>query len=72
MILGPSLRLDPGGWAALHYFALLLLVLGIGLLIVHFVILVYEEPYLRSRFGTSYERYCQHVHRWIPGPPYRP
>jgi len=26
----------------------------------------YEEPNLRRRFGASYERYTQHVRRWIP------
>ena len=26
----------------------------------------YEEPYLRSRFGESYERYSREVGRWIP------
>ena len=26
----------------------------------------YEEPYLRSRFGVSYEAYTHQVGRWIP------
>jgi len=26
----------------------------------------YEEPYLRSRFGISYEAYTRQVGRWIP------
>ena len=26
----------------------------------------YEEPYLRSRFGASYEEYTRQVGRWIP------
>jgi protein-S-isoprenylcysteine O-methyltransferase Ste14 len=25
-----------------------------------------EEPGLRARFGTDYERYCRHVRRWLP------
>jgi protein-S-isoprenylcysteine O-methyltransferase Ste14 len=29
----------------------------------------FEEPYLRSRFGDSYDRYTQQVGRWIPGMP---
>ncbi len=33
----------------------------------HIVILVYEEPDLRARFGESYEQYCAHVRRWAPG-----
>lgn len=26
----------------------------------------YEEPYLRSRFGVSYEAYTKQVGRWLP------
>lgn len=26
----------------------------------------YEEPYLKSRFGASYERYTRDVGRWLP------
>jgi len=29
-------------------------------------VMLYEEPYLRRRFGESYERYTQTVGRWIP------
>jgi protein-S-isoprenylcysteine O-methyltransferase Ste14 len=29
-------------------------------------VIVYEEPYLRSRFGVSYEAYTKQVGRWIP------
>src|SRR5713101_2489823 len=35
------------------------------LLFFAFVVL-YEEPVLRRKFGESYERYCDHVPRWIP------
>ena len=38
--------------------------------IIHFVVLLYEEPYLRHRFGHDYERYVRAVHRWLPGRPY--
>lgn len=34
------------------------------------VIVLYEEPALRSRFGESYERYCRAVGRWLPGRPF--
>ena len=38
---------------------------------VHINILVYEEPNLRRKFGSSYERYKSSVGRWIPGRAYR-
>ena len=36
------------------------------------LVVAYEEPTLRERFGVSYERYTRHVRRWIPrfGRPY--
>jgi protein-S-isoprenylcysteine O-methyltransferase Ste14 len=37
------------------------------LAIVHTVILVYEEPNLRRKFGSSYDDYAAEVGRWIPG-----
>jgi len=36
-------------------------------LFVHFNVLLYEEPNLRRKFGSSYERYTSAVHRWLPG-----
>jgi len=44
-------------------------VLGYGAvvwLLFHVFVLVYEEPTLRSTFGTEYESYCGKVPRWIP------
>ena len=35
---------------------------------VNLFVLLYEEPVLRSKFGKSYDDYCQSVHRWIPAP----
>lgn len=29
-------------------------------------VLIYEEPALRRKFGTSYKQYCRTVPRWIP------
>ncbi len=43
----------------------------IWLLVVHINVLVYEEPNLRARFGESYEQYCAHVRRWVPGRPFK-
>lgn len=31
------------------------------------VVVLYEEPTLRHKFGESYRQYCQSVRRWIPG-----
>jgi protein-S-isoprenylcysteine O-methyltransferase Ste14 len=33
---------------------------------VNLFVLGYEEPYLRSQFGTTYERYFAEVGRWLP------
>jgi protein-S-isoprenylcysteine O-methyltransferase Ste14 len=38
--------------------------------VVNLVILLYEEPDLRQRYGASYERYCRSVGRWLPGRPF--
>jgi len=38
--------------------------------IVHVVVLVYEEPNLRRKFGSSYDDYAATVGRWIPGRSY--
>lgn len=33
----------------------------------HLFVVIYEEPHLRNKFGSSYETYCREVRRWIPG-----
>ena len=38
-------------------------------LVVNLVVLFYEEPALRRRFGESYDRYAHSVHRWLPSRP---
>jgi protein-S-isoprenylcysteine O-methyltransferase Ste14 len=42
------------------------------LLLMHLLVVLYEEPTLQERFGDSYERYTRQVPRWIPrlGKPY--
>lgn len=35
----------------------------------HLVVLLYEEPSLKARFGASYEDYLRTVPRWIPRKP---
>jgi protein-S-isoprenylcysteine O-methyltransferase Ste14 len=32
----------------------------------HGFVVLYEEPHLRSVFGSEYEEYCNKVPRWIP------
>lgn len=39
------------------------------LLLVHLLVLLYEEPILDNRFGDSYRDYKSSVHRWLPRPP---
>jgi len=43
----------------------------VWLVLVHLSILLYEEPNLRRKFGSSYDDYTTAVHRWIPGKKYR-
>lgn len=38
--------------------------------LVHLVVVLYEEPALRRRFGASYEQYRRSVGRWWPGRAY--
>lgn len=39
-------------------------------LIIHAVVLLYEEPALRTKFGAEYDRYAGSVRRWLPGRPH--
>jgi len=32
----------------------------------HIIVVIYEEPHLRARFGDLYNIYCDSVPRWIP------
>lgn len=36
------------------------------LLVFHFVVIFYEEPALRRKFGLDYLHYCRSVRRWWP------
>ena len=36
--------------------------------LVNLIVLFYEEPSLRNRFGDSYERYRRSANRWLPRP----
>jgi protein-S-isoprenylcysteine O-methyltransferase Ste14 len=33
---------------------------------VHLFVVFYEEPTLRKKFGTEYEKYSRNVRRWWP------
>jgi protein-S-isoprenylcysteine O-methyltransferase Ste14 len=64
MYIGGALAL---AGAALFYRSLFLLAYGsIFLLAACLFVLLYEEPTLRSTFGSDYEAYCHRVHRWLP------
>jgi protein-S-isoprenylcysteine O-methyltransferase Ste14 len=64
MYLGASLAL---AGAALFYETLALWVYAGGFLVLmHFMVVWYEEPTLRQTFGEDYETYCRHVRRWWP------
>ncbi|HLK67120.1 MAG TPA: isoprenylcysteine carboxylmethyltransferase family protein [Bryobacteraceae bacterium] len=58
-----------------------LLLLGLGLaerspavvlfvpawwLLFHLLVILYEEPTLRSKFGSDYDVYCHETPRWVP------
>jgi protein-S-isoprenylcysteine O-methyltransferase Ste14 len=36
------------------------------LLLAHLFVVFYEEPHLRTKFGSPYEAYCRSVRRWLP------
>jgi len=46
-----------------------LLVAAAFLLLTHLFVLLYEEPTLERRFGTSYREYRSRVRRWLPRAP---
>jgi len=49
--------------------ALLLYATG-WFVIIHLVVLLYEEPALRRKFGAEYDRYALSVRRWLPDRPF--
>jgi protein-S-isoprenylcysteine O-methyltransferase Ste14 len=61
-----------GGLALLIGFGLyqhskaILLFCPVWFLLAHVFVILYEEPTLMSKFGTSYQGYCRAVPRWIP------
>lgn len=47
----------------------LLLYAGALAVAFHLLVIGYEEPRLRARFGEQYEAYRRTVSRWVPHPP---
>jgi protein-S-isoprenylcysteine O-methyltransferase Ste14 len=39
---------------------------GLVWLLFHVFVLIYEEPALRASFGSEYKSFCAEVPRWIP------
>jgi protein-S-isoprenylcysteine O-methyltransferase Ste14 len=64
MYLGAGLAV---AGAALYYqTAALLAYAGAFLLLMHVLVVSYEEPTLRQTFGEDYQAYCLRVRRWSP------
>jgi protein-S-isoprenylcysteine O-methyltransferase Ste14 len=39
---------------------------AVAFILYYLIVLLYEEPVLRQKFGESYRKYCQVVPRWLP------
>jgi protein-S-isoprenylcysteine O-methyltransferase Ste14 len=48
-----------GTWSLLIYIV-------VAFVIIHLFVILYEEPTLKRKFGTSYKAYMKRVPRWIP------
>jgi protein-S-isoprenylcysteine O-methyltransferase Ste14 len=56
---------------ALLFESVVLVAYAVGwFMLINLVIVLYEEPALRSRYGESYRRYCRAVGRWLSGGPF--
>lgn len=62
ILLGESLLVGSPG---------LIVYWAIWFIIANLFVIGYEEPALRRRFGSPYERYCLRVGRWLPRLPRR-
>jgi protein-S-isoprenylcysteine O-methyltransferase Ste14 len=58
-----------GGEAWLFGSGALLAYTGALAVACHLLVIAYEEPSLRRRFGAAYEAYLRAVPRWVPRPP---
>jgi len=66
MYLGAGLALV--GAALFYENGFLFAYAGGFLLLMHLVVVLYEEPTLRATFGQDYVKYSEHVHRWWLSP----
>lgn len=64
MAIGVALAL---AGAALYYESIdLMTSTGLFVIVIHFLVVLYEEPTLRRTFGDEYEDYSRRVRRWWP------
>jgi len=54
-------------WSVIFESGVLMLYALVVAMSFHLVVVMYEEPCLRRRFGTDYDDYCRRVGRWLPG-----
>jgi protein-S-isoprenylcysteine O-methyltransferase Ste14 len=64
MYLGSGLAV--AGAALFYQTAALLAYAGLFLVLMHLLVVAYEEPTLRRTFGDDYRAYCREVRRWWP------
>jgi protein-S-isoprenylcysteine O-methyltransferase Ste14 len=62
-----SIALILGGEALAFGSMTLVLYLLVVMVLIHLVVVLYEEPTLQRLFGRAYEEYRERVPRWIPG-----
>jgi protein-S-isoprenylcysteine O-methyltransferase Ste14 len=53
-------------WAVIFTAPQLLAYLGVVAAVFHLVVVLFEEPLLRRKFGPEYASYCESVPRWLP------
>ncbi len=54
------------GFGLYHHSPSILLFSLLWFFFVHLFVVLYEEPALNQKFGSTYEAYCKAVPRWIP------
>jgi len=53
-------------WAVIFTAPQLFAYLGLVAAVFHLVVVLFEEPLLRRKFGSEYASYCESVRRWLP------